>query len=119
MCHKVCKGPRGLKIHQATHRIDTSKNRAVFNNNSSDAINANLQTQMPSLLDPQFNEKSKIHFVNLVKKKDTKKNMLTKFKCDAFSAICKSECICVLTNQLRTNYIKIVKFSTLVWRTNV
>ena len=77
ICHKVCKGGRGLEIHQATHRIDTSRNTVFKNNNSSDSINANLQTQMPSLLDPQLNEKFKNHFVNLVKKKTQRKTCWT------------------------------------------
>ena len=81
------------------------------NNNSSDSVNSNIQVKMPNHMDPNFSKKFEAFYNTLEKKKDTKKNMLNKFKCDAFSEIYNSGCKCAVTEVLKTNYDKMVKVS--------
>ena len=66
-------------------------------NKNNENITENIPNKMPPVSDPDFLQKFQNFFANMTKSKDSKRNLLTKLKNEAFIEIIKSNCSCDVT----------------------
>ena len=98
ICAKTFKSKTALNIHKSVHR----KNMEIGQNLDKQNIPENIQKKMPPLTDPNFVEKFQNFFSNMQKKsKDSKRNLLTKLRNEAFIEIIRSDCSCGITITMR------------------
>ena len=98
ICTKTFKTKSALNIHKSVHR----KNTEISQNFKKQNIPENIQKKMPAVRDPNFVEKFQNFFTNMEKKsKDSKRNLLTKLRNEAFIEIIRSDCSCDITITMR------------------
>ena len=93
VCKKTFKSKSALNIHKSHHR----KNTEMEKNKNNENITENIPNKMPPVSDPDFLQKFQNFFANMTKSKDSKRNLLTKLKNEAFIEIIKSNCSCDVT----------------------
>ena len=98
ICTKTFKSKTALNIHKSFHR----KNTEIGQNLDKQNIPENIQKKMPPVTDPNFVDKFHNFFTNMQKKsKDSKRNLLTKLRNEAFIEIIRSDCSCDITKTMR------------------